>query len=573
MNRRDFVKNGVLLSAVPTVLPFFSPLFPEDLDAYGSKKPEWVIEMIRRNELSIDNSYQRRINDKSNPRYGAVLDGVEIATPHSSLGFIKSGVCCLASPESRWFNDQKLLSDLVDTAKFLLTLQHEDGSIDLVTTNFHSTPDTGFLVKYLCPAVAYFRDSKVDNKEPLIELMKEFLENAGSALLVGGVHTPNHRWVVSAALASIHMLWPKPEYLQRAETWLSEGIDLDEDGQYQEKSSYIYSSLSDRVLITIARGFDKPELLDYVRKNLDMTFYYIHPNGEIVTEASGRQDNSIIGMLENYYYPYRYLALKDNNPQYAAACRLIEETAPNRTAGFIQYFLEDPSLWKTLPKGGSLPTNYFKHFSNSSLIRIRRVDYDASILPKNPAFFNFHKRNTVLQGLRVASAFFGKGQFVADEYRIENGKVYMESKLEGPYYQPFPADRIPGDGIWENMPRTERPLSEVQHLKTVINISEIEKGFELEIDIEGTERVPLAVELIFRPGGKMKNATAHSDLPDVYFLEEGFGQYESEGEVIAFGPALHEHKWVDIRGGLPRMNAPTVYLTGFTPFKQKIRIT
>lgn len=573
MNRRDFVKNSVLLSATPAVLPFFSPFFPDDLEANTGEKPEWVVEMIRRNELSIESSYKRRINDKDSPRYAAVLDGVEIATPHASLGFIKAGICCLASPESRFHNDQKLQSDLVDTAKFLLTLQHEDGTIDLVTTNFHSTPDTGFLVKYLCPAVAVFRDSQVENKEPLMALMKEFLENAGRALTVGGIHTPNHRWVVSGALASLHMLWPKPEYLERAETWLSEGMDLDEDGQYQEKSSYIYSSLSDRVLITIARGFNKPELLDYVRKNLEMTFYYIHPNGEIVTEASGRQDNSIIGTLENYYYPYRYLALKDNNPKYAAACRLIEETAATKTAGFIQYFLEDPSLWKDLPKAGALPTNYFKHFSNSNLIRVRRGDYDASILPKNAAFFNFHKKKTVLQGLRLASAFFGKGQFVADEYHIEDGKVYMESRLEGPYYQPFPADKIPGDGVWENMPRTERPLSEVQRLKTSITVSEIENGFELEIDIEGTESVPLAVELIFRPGGKMKNTTAHADLSDVYFLEEGFGQYESEGEVIEFGPALHEHKWVDIRGGLPRMDAPTVYLTGFTPFKKKIRIS
>lgn len=573
MNRRDFVKNGVLLSAVPTIFPFLSPFDAQPMPPSSAEKPEWVVEMIRRNELSIENAYTRRINDQNSPRYGAVLDGVEIATPHSSLGFIKSGICCLASPESKYHNDQKLLSDLVDTAKFLLTLQHEDGTIDLVTTNFHSTPDTGFLVKYLCPAVAVFRDSKVTNKEPLMALMKEFLENAGRALVVGGIHTPNHRWVVSGALASLHMLWPKPEYVERAETWLSEGIDLDEDGQYQEKSSYIYSSLSDRVLITIARGFNKPEILDYVRKNLEMTFYYIHPNGEIVTEASGRQDNSIIGTLENYYYPYRYLALKDNNPQFAAACRLIEETAPTKTAGFIQYFLEDPSLWKDLPKGRELPTNYFKHFANSNLIRVRRGDYDASILPKNPAFFNFHKKNVALQGLRVASAFFGKGQFTADEYRIEDGTIYMESRLEGPYYQPFPADKIPGDGVWENMPRTERPQSEVQQFRTAIAISEIENGFEIDIEIDGTDHVPLAVELIFRPGGRMKNATAHNDLKDVYFLEDGYGQYEADGELIEFGPAHHEHKWVDIRGGLPRMDAPTVYLTGLTPFKKTIKIS
>src|SRR5690554_4801158 len=572
MNRRKFVKNGIVLSAVPTVLPFLPSYLKEDTPAPG-KKPVWLVEMIHRNDQNIENALKRRISDKDDPRYGAVLDGVDIVTPHGVLGLIKASILSLTSPESKWYDDQRLLKDLVDSAKFLLTLQHEDGTIDLVITNFHSTPDTGFLVKYLCPAVAILRKSDVKGKDALLDLLKQFLQNAGKALLVGGVHTPNHRWVVSAALASLHMLWPNQAYVERAETWLSEGIDLDVDGQYQEKSSYIYSSLSDRVLITVARGFNKPELLDYVRKNLDMTFYYIHPNGEIVTEASGRQDNSIIGTLENYYYPYRYLAIKDQNPQYAAACRLIEATAFVKTTGFLQYFLEDETLWQELPKAGTLPVNYFKTFSNSDLIRIRRGNYDASILPNNPAFFTFQKKAAVLQGLRVASAFFGKGQFTAEHYQVENNTIHMERSLEGPYYQPFPKDKIPGDGVWENMPRTERPLSEVQKQTTSVDIVEVEGGFELEITVEGTDNVPLVVELIFRPGGEFKNVTPHENLANVHFLKEGNGKYEMNGDVIEFGPGHYEHKWVDIRGGLPRVDAPSVYLTGITPFKKKIRIS
>ena len=572
MNRRKFVKNGIVLSAVPTMLPFL-PSFNKGETPAPGKKPAWLVEMIHRNDQNIENAFKRRINDKNDPRYGAVLDGVDLVTPHSVLGLIKSSILSLASPESKRYNDQGLLQDLVDSARFLLTLQHEDGTIDLVITNFHSTPDTGFLVKYLCPAVAILQRSEVEGKEVLVVLLKQFLQNAGKALIVGGIHTPNHRWVVSAALASLHMLWPNPEYVERAETWLSEGIDLDAEGQYQEKSSYIYSSLSDRVLITVARGFNKPELLDYVRKNLEMTFYYIHPNGEIVTEASGRQDNSIIGTLENYYYPYRYFAIKDQNPQYAAACRLIEATAFVKTTGFLQYFLEDETLWQELPKAVSLPDNYFKTFSNSNLIRIRRGDYDASILPNNPAFFTFQKKDAVLQGIRVASAFFGKGQFTAEDYQVEKGKIHMEKSLEGPYYQPFPKDKIPGDGVWENMPRTERALSEVQKQTTRVDIAEVEGGFELEITVEGTDHVPLVVELIFRPGGQFHNVSPHESLNHVNFLKEGFGKYEVNGNAIEFGPAHYEHKWVDIRGGLPRVDAPSVFLTGVTPFKKKIRIS
>src|SRR5690606_25800165 len=334
-----------------------------------------------------------------------------------------------------------------------------------------------------------------------------------------------------------------------------------------------YSSLSDRVLIHASRGFDKPELLDYVRKNLEMTYYYLHPNGEIVTEASGRQDNSIIGTLENYYYPYRYLAIKDQNAYFAAACRLIESTAFSKTTGFLQYFLEDETLWQELPEVAQLPTNYFKHFEKSALVRIRRENYDASILPSNTAFFTFHKGKAILQGVRMASAFFGKGQYVADEYKVEKGKITMTSELEAPYYQPFPKERLLGDGVWEKMPKNERPQSEIQKLRTTIVVSEIEKGFELDIRVEGTERVPLAIELIFRPGGEFENISTHEVIKDAYFLKEVSGKYFLNGEYIEFGPALHEHKWIAIRGALPKMDAPSVYLTGFTPCNHKLRIS
>jgi hypothetical protein len=572
MNRRDFVKKGMVLGTVTPMLPLTFSLSTRG-DSDPTEKPSWLVEMIHRNDQVVKSIRKRRVNDQQDPLFGAVLDGVDMATPHAVTGFIKTGICSLASPESEWYGHETLLEELIGSAAFLLKLQHEDGTIDLVITNFHSTPDTGFLVKYLCPVYGLLQNSGIKGKEPLLEHLHKFLQKAGEALLVGGIHTPNHRWVVCAALAGLHMLWPKQEYVDRANDWLAEGIDMDEDGQYEEKSSYIYSSLSDRVLIHTARGFNKPELLDYVRKNLEMTLFYLHPNGEVVTEASGRQDQAIIGTLENYYYPYRYLAIKDKNERFASACRLIESTAMAKTTGFLQYFLEDLFLWEKLPEPGLLPIDYFKDFRNSGLVRIRRGDYDASILPKNAAFFTFHKMNTVLQGVRLASAFFGKGQFVADTYEVIEGKTIMESHLEGPYYQPFPRDEITGDGVWEKMPKTERKQSEIQKLHSKIIVTEIPQGFELDISMEGTDHVPLVIELIFRPGGTFGGLVAHEELDQVFFLKEGMGKYQFKGESIVFGPAQYAHKWVDIRGALPRMEAPTVYLTAFTPFHTKIRIS
>ena len=44
-------------------------------------------------------------------------------------------------------------------------------------------------------------------------------------LITGGIHTPNHRWVVSCALTKLYELWPDQRYMDRANQWLRENID------------------------------------------------------------------------------------------------------------------------------------------------------------------------------------------------------------------------------------------------------------------------------------------------------------------------------------------------------------
>jgi hypothetical protein len=576
MNRRKFIKhNGHLMLLAP-----FAPnlLVPEAKSPAAhsrerSEKPDWLVRMIRKNDANLGNLLPRLVEDRDDPDVGGVLDANGMPSPHAATAFLKTGGCALVCPESVHYADEAMVEKMGHAARFLLSLQHSDGTIDLLSTNFHSTPDTGFIVKWLSPVWRLLEGSAVPGKDRITQPLKQFLLQAGEALKVGGIHTPNHRWVVCSALAELYKIKQDPAYLARAERWLSEGIDMDADGQYEEKSSYIYSSLSNRVLISTARGFDKPQLYEYVRRNLNMNFYYLHPNGEIVTEASGRQDNSIIGTLENYYYPYRYMALKDGNGQYAAACRLIEETAFEKTAGFLYYFLEDKSLWEELPAAQALPSSYSKVFPNSNLARVRRGSYDASILAKSPVFFTFHKAGLALQGVRFASAFFGKGQFVSESLTEGEQGFILSSYLKGPYYQPFPQEKIPGDGDWAKMPRSERPQSEVQELYSKVTVREEAQGFSVEISIDGTERVPVALELIFRPGGTFVGTVPHETLEDTYYLKSGTGTYSHAGSAIRFGPGLHRHRWVQIRGALPKQDAPTVFLTGYTPFHHVLSLT
>jgi hypothetical protein len=568
MNRRTFVATSVsTMSAIP-VLGF--QLF----EKYSLAKPAWLLEWIKIHDQQLPNFKALKVTDSKHPYFGGYMDDVEIPNPHTTAGFIGKACMLMSCPESVFYQSKEVLKEVEEATKALLKMQHADGTIDLLSTNFHSTPDTAFVLENIVPAYTFLKKSNTKGAETALELLKTFLKNAGEALAVGGIHTPNHRWVVSAALTKLNELFPDPRYLARIEQWLAEHIDLDPDGQYNEKSTNSYSPIVNRSLIIMARGLKKPELLDPVRKNLMMTLYYVHPNGEVVTEASNRQDKGTIGNMSRYYYAYRFMALTDNNGEMAAMTRLIEKTSTKeQLAGYLDYFLEDPTLWQDLPNGKPLPVSYAKAFPYSGVVRIRRGNWDSTILSNNASWLTFHKGNAVLQAMRVATSFFGKGQFDSVKIEQQGDTWVLEKSLQGPYYQPFSADKIAPDGDWDKMPRSNRPQSEVQKLETVVRIKEANNGLEIEVNISGTEGVPVSFELIFRAGGTFDGVEKYVKKDNAYLLTGEAGTYTVGSDSIRFGPGKVLHKGVQLRGALPAMDAPTVYLTGFTPFQHTIRLS
>ena len=571
MNRRKFVTLGTTsLCAIPL---FGTSMFTRQRYDMQESKPQWLVDLIHMNDEGVKQIAAHKITDPSAKYFGGYRNDVEIPNPHSTCAFINQACAAISSTESTYYQSQNVLKDLSLGLNALLKMQHADGTIDLKDTNFHSTPDTAFMVKRLVQSYNLLQQSKTNGAEAVLVPFEKFLKNAGEALSVGGIHTPNHRWVVCAALTKLNEKWPNPKYVNRVNEWLGEHIDLDPDGQYTEKSTYGYSAVIDRVLITVAKGLHKPELYDAVRKNIYMMRYYIHPNGEVVTEASNRQDKGQIGTMENYYYACRYMALMDNDGEMASICRLIEKTNFRSLLGSLNYFLEDPTQWKELPAEKALPVSYVKAFPYSGVVRIRRGQWDATILSNNPGWLTFHKGNSVLQAMRLSCSFFGKGQFQSADIQQKGDSWVMNKKLDGPYYQPYPKDKIAPDGDMEKMPRTNRKKSEVQYMETNIIVSESANGISIDIDMNGTEEVPVSLELIFRKGGQMSGAEPVPQKIDTYLLKGQSGSYTVGNDTIHFGPGKADHKWLVVRGALPAIDAPTVYITGFTPFKHNIQLS
>jgi hypothetical protein len=515
-------------------------------------------------------------------------------------GDLEGLIAAFCAPESAHHKSQSLVAPMENASRVLLAAQYPDGTID--SGNLQSPPDTGFVVEVLATALAVVKRNDSPQLAQVRENLQKFLLAAGEALSTGGVHTPNHRWVVSNALARTNAVLPNAKYVRRIDDWLGEGIDIDSDGQYCERSAGIYSRVSNFGLLGVARLLNRPALFDPVRRNLEMTIFYTHPDGEIETVGSRRQDQFMTRSVSGYYLEYRYMAIKDGNRRFAAMTRMIEDMGIEKAglAGALIHFLEDPTLREKLPESDPLPTDYAKFFRVTSLARIRRGNVSATVyggsdwpmgvasgLASNPTFFNFRKGEAILESVRMGASFFSKGFFRSAGLlaNVDGNQYELSQRLEVPYYQPLSAaDRnargdyplTPAeDRFWSKLNFPKRKMSEIKTLEQNVRIIEKSGAFELEFSILGPKGVPVTIELSFRKGGKLEGVRAAQ--AEGYFIDGPLARYKVGADTIEVGPGRADHERFSMEGasysahrGNLKTGGECVYITGYTPYKEKL---
>jgi hypothetical protein len=570
MHRRDFLKTSGLVALI-SAAQLNSRASTATSSPASLATNDLLTDLIRANDVQIPAQLANQERSASHRWHGGIINEYGLHTVGGTANFISTLACALCAPGSKYFNAPELAQPLRLAVAYIIKAQHADGTVDYYATNFHSNPDMAFILELVCPACELLRSSSL----PVYRAIADEL----GVFITGGIHTPNHRWVVCSALALANALYPNPRYVARIDEWLAETIDLDPDGQYTEKSTTVYSPTVDNSLVHVARLLNRPALYEPVRRNLEMTLFYVHPDGEVVTEASRRQDRNTRGSMARYYYSYRALALHDGNGRFAAMCRQIEQTARAQIS-ILPALLTQSDLNRPLPPSATLPTDYAKVFAYSNLARIRRGARSGTILASNTTLFSFRKGAAALEAVRCATAFFGKGQFIADALEPVDGRYVLRQKLDGPYFQPLSADQIAhGDhakmapnGTLSTDSRALRTRSNIQLLESVITISESAGKFTLEFSITGTDEVPVALELAFRHGGKLTGVTPVAHVNDAFLLSSGMGRYTVGEDTIEFGPGQASHTYTQVRGALPKWDGLSVYLTGLTPFKTTLTI-
>ncbi|WP_304197861.1 hypothetical protein [Flavobacterium alvei] len=566
-------------------------------------------DFIKNSKPKIDSLLMKKLILNNDAKVKSFLDKDPIVPNNRVNNFrliaslITTMTASVSNSESVYYKSKILAEKLNQAMDILLKEQYPDGTLD-AGGNRQSPPDTAFILEYICPAAAVLNLDKQKDLEGLRNKMKTFIVNVGEAMITGGVHTPNHRWVVCAALANIHSLYPDPRYLRRIDQWLAEGIYLNEDGQYSERSG-VYSVVIDKALITMSRLLNKPELLDIVQKNLTTYYYYTEPNGDLVTVDSKRQDQFMNLTVSKFYLPYRFMAIHTKNPMFAQMVNLIEnlpDFTSETLSGSLLFFMENSELQQQISNESQLENNFEKFFTLSNLARIRREKTAITLFggndkpllivsgrSSNPNFLMYRKGDAILKYMRLSTSFFRMGYFSSNGIVKQGNKYILTETKEADYYQPLAPEFLKADGdyklspsqdgrFWNKMDFDSRTKSNVKKQITVIEITENKGTLNMDFKVDGPPNVEVTIEMCFKEGSEITGAIM--DDKNNFFLNSGLGKLSMGADTIEFGLGKVEHQNVNnldseditYHQGNLRTDGIHVYLTGFTPFRHTMTI-
>ncbi|OQR63825.1 hypothetical protein B6E66_12210 [Streptomyces maremycinicus] len=398
--------------------------------------------------------------------------------------------------------------------------------------NVQSPPDSAFTVNDVCDAHVLAAGSGPELRE-VTAALAGIARAAAGPLLTGGAHTPNHRWELCAALARLHRSFPDGRLLDRVGEWLAEGVDIDAEGLYSERSAVYASHVSNPSLLLLADVLGRADLQDAVERHLATTLDLIRPDRTVETVHSRRQDQNHPFPLAPYLPHYRLLAIRTSRGDFARAA-LLAAADGIEDCDLLAQTLLTPDLCRVLPapEPETLPRE--RYLTTARLARhasatAHTVVYGGSDVPGhrrvrsglacNPTFLRLFAGDAVLDAVRLSRGFFDLGPFRAAEMRrLAAHRYRLTETVTAAYYQPLPKERRRDDGAYRlvdegrfsaAMAFPDRPRDEISHT-TRVDVDLRDDGADLRIDISGPP-VPWALELTFRPGGSFEGAVPIGD--------------------------------------------------------------
>jgi len=102
--------------------------------------------VVERHDQNLEKTLRRQNTEPKSRWCGGVPDSWELYHCGSAGGLLHAGAAAYFHPESKLYKSPRLFERIKLAAGFLERMQTDQGNIDLLTTNFNSPPDTGFVV-------------------------------------------------------------------------------------------------------------------------------------------------------------------------------------------------------------------------------------------------------------------------------------------------------------------------------------------------------------------------------------------------------------------------------------------
>ena len=559
--------------------------------------------IVRSTEKMVEDYLAKQVKDSSRPDYGRMPS--EIIEGKLTIYLLTNAVCLYFCKESRYYKDEKLFDAIKTGLSFIERWQRDDGSLDYPSCNFYSAPDTSFCFRRLYGAWNILeKHAQTEEEKELQNRYLVLMLRCIPILLYGGFHTPNHRWAVMSVLFTLANVveqngqlalevprYPKEYFSEdqiphtveelvqklrdRANQYLAEGIDGDEDGEYAERSTGNYNAVVDKSLISAYEATGDEKFLDYVERNLNMMLYYIDGDDTIFTQNSTRQDHGTKQYADKYFYLYTYMADKTGNPLFDAAAHKIIKDNMER-ADLAQdcmyiFMMYDWLLDYEFKGYGFLP-EYRKFFRGSQVLRVKKENYVYSVL-NNKAAFLFLKFGSLPIGLRIGESYCDIRNFIPKSIEVKDNGCVLKAEAGGWYYQPFKEDQ--GTSDWWAMDHTKRDKIHTSKVAITVTLSELENGLDINVKAEGMSGLPLRVELDIPAGVVLENETMclTAGKGESMILRGGELNLHEGAQKIVIGPGYGTHAFKGHYSGEERNEyGYSIFLNDYTPYDRSFRI-
>ncbi len=419
---------------------------------------------------------------------------------------------------------------------------YEDGSID-GGSDKQNAANSAFSSGAIHKIWETWRDIEHPLSKEIVERSHRILVKFGHACRTMGLMTPNHRWVACTAMALINDAAPDERLIAKIDDYLSDGIDQDADGFYSEYSP-MYAMLCNACFFQIAKRLNRPELLEPVRRNLDLTLKLCHPGGQAASEFSVRADVGKLGTL----HVLVEMGILDRKGEYLTVARehldrqlrtlddrmaaavddgsnsfgaLLGETGELMSLAALPATDVEP---KPIPDDYRLRTSAFVN-RQRTMVRIRRGKLSVTAVGRND-FTNLlavRYGDAIIDGMRIMYCYYGTHGGGDENLPEEGGEIVFAGSFTSYIDGPTPARRI------DHKPELHYRLG----------IGEIEGGLAFSLKATARHKVSVQLEFAARPEGLLEigGQTVALEPGQCHFLN-GPARLVNGGDALEFGGDL-----------------------------------